>query len=284
LEVKARLRRGERDYIPEVTFDGNESEFPINWKEEKIVSFLAFPMLAKGQLQGVLELLHRSRLDPDQEWMDFAEALTRQAAITVENITLFNDLEIANQELRSAYDKTIEGWAKALELRDQETEGHSERVMSLGLQLARKFGFKEAELAHLRRGFLLHDIGKMGISDAILHKPGPLTAEEWVVMRRHPQFAYDMLAPVSFLRPALDVPHYHHEKWDGSGYPEGLQGEQIPLAARIFAIVDVWDALLSDRPYRKAWPEEKVLDYIQQQSGRHFDPQVVEAFFEMIEK
>lgn len=274
----------ERAYIPEVSFDGNESAFPINWEQEKIVSFFAFPMIAKGQLKGVLELLHRSRLDPDQEWMDFAETLTRQAAITVDNISLFNNLELANQELRSAYDKTIEGWAKALELRDQETEGHSERVMSLGLQLARKFGFKEEELPHLRRGFLLHDIGKMGIPDAILHKPGPLSEEEWVIMRRHPQFAYDMLAPVSFLSPALDVPHYHHEKWDGSGYPEGLQGEQIPLAARIFAIVDVWDALLSDRPYRKAWPEEKVLDYIKEQSGHHFDPQVVDAFLELIGK
>ncbi len=270
--------------IPEVTYLDDESNFPFSWAQEKIVSFFAFPMIAKGQLEGVLDLFNRSRLDPDAAWKDFAETLSRQAAITVNNLTLFNDLETANQELRSAYDKTIEGWAKALELRDQETEGHSERVIDLGLRLARKFGFDEEELAHLRRGFLLHDIGKMGIPDAILRKPGPLTKEEWAVMRQHPQFAYDMLAPVNFLHPALDIPLYHHEKWDGSGYPEGLEGDEIPLAARIFAIVDVWDALCSDRPYRKAWPEEKTLAYLRDQSGRHFDPDVVDAFFEVIPK
>jgi len=142
----------------------------------------------------------------------------------------------------------------------------------------------EVELVHVRRGALLHDMGKLGIPDSILLKPGKLTDEEWVIMRKHPSYAYEMLSPITYLRPALDIPHGHHEKWDGSGYPRGFKGEQIPLAARIFAVVDVWDALCSDRPYRRAWPEEEVREYISSTSGTHFDPRVVEAFLNMIEK
>jgi HD-GYP domain-containing protein (c-di-GMP phosphodiesterase class II) len=146
------------------------------------------------------------------------------------------------------------------------------------MQLARSLGIGEAELVHVRRGALLHDIGKMGVPDSILLKPDKLSDEEWVIMRRHPQFAFDMLSPIAYLRPALDIPFGHHEKWDGTGYPRGLKGEQIPLAARLFAVVDVWDALQSDRPYRKAWPEEKVLEHIKAGSGTHFDPEVVKVF------
>jgi len=181
-----------------------------------------------------------------------------------------------------AYDETIQGWAKALEMRDSETMGHSQRIVELTLQLARKLGVKGIDLLHMRRGALLHDIGKMGIPDAILHKPGELSDEEWVIMRRHPVYARDYLSKVSYLSAALDIPYSHHEKWDGSGYPQGLKGEGIPMAARIFAVVDVWDALTSKRPYLETWSREQALAYIQEQSGRQFDPRVVEAFVELI--
>lgn len=183
-----------------------------------------------------------------------------------------------NAELTQAYDATIEGWSRALDMRDKETEGHCRRVTDLTLSLARALGLPSEELLHVRRGALLHDIGKVGIPDSILLKPGPLTSDEWAIMRRHPALAYEMLAPIAFLRPALDIPHFHHEKWDGTGYPHGLAGDRIPLAARLFAVVDVWDALLSDRPYREGWPLERVRAHIQAGAGTHFDPQVVEAF------
>jgi HD-GYP domain-containing protein (c-di-GMP phosphodiesterase class II) len=167
-----------------------------------------------------------------------------------------------------------------LELRDKETEGHAHRVASLTTQLAHTMGLSEDEQVQIYRGALLHDIGKMGIPDSIVLKPGKLTEEEWVIMRKHPQFAFDMLAPIAYLRPALDIPHCHHEKWDGTGYPRNLKGDNIPLAARLFAVVDVWDALTSDRPYRKAWSEQEAIAYLRDQSGHHFDPAVVKAFLE----
>ncbi|HDD55628.1 MAG TPA: HD domain-containing protein, partial [Chloroflexi bacterium] len=190
----------------------------------------------------------------------------------------------AHLDLQIAYDATIEGLVRALEYRDMETEGHSQRVTDLTLKLAKSMGITGEELDHIRRGALLHDIGKIGVPDSILHKPGKLDEDEWAIMREHPQYAYDLLKEIAHLRPALDIPYYHHEKWDGTGYPRGLRGEQIPLAARIFAIVDVYDALTSNRPYRGAWSKEKALDYIRQQSGTHFDPQVVEVFMKLIEK
>jgi putative nucleotidyltransferase with HDIG domain len=189
---------------------------------------------------------------------------------------------LAEEGTLRAYDETIEGWSNALELRDEETEGHSQRVTEMTLNIARMMNVKTDELVHVRRGALLHDIGKMGIPDAILLKPGKLTVEEWAVMRKHPVYAYDMLAPIDYLRPALDIPYCHHEKFDGTGYPRGLKGEEIPLPARIFAVVDVYDALTSDRPYRKAWSKEEALKYIHEESGTHFDPQVVEAFLKTI--
>lgn len=181
-----------------------------------------------------------------------------------------------------AYDETIQGWAKALEMRDSETMGHSQRIVELTLRMARRLGIKDIDLFHIRRGALLHDIGKMGIPDAILHKPGRLTEQEWVTMRKHPVYARDYLSEVSYLAPALEIPYFHHEKWDGTGYPEGLRGEQIPLAARIFAVVDVWDALTSQRPYREAWSRASALAHIQEQAGKHFDPRVVCVFMELI--
>ena len=181
-----------------------------------------------------------------------------------------------------AYDETIQGWASALEMRDSETMGHSQRIVELTLTLAKKLGVKDIDLFHIRRGALLHDIGKMGIPDAILHKPGMLTEDEWVIMRKHPVYAREYLSKVSYLAPALDIPYSHHEKWDGTGYPQGLKGEEIPLAARIFAVVDVWDALTSQRPYLETWSKEKALNYIQEQTGRQFDPRIVDAFIELI--
>jgi HD-GYP domain-containing protein (c-di-GMP phosphodiesterase class II) len=248
---------------------------------ELFVAYYAVPLIAKGQVKGVLEIFQRSTLEPDPEWLNFLETLAGQAAIAVDNATLFSDLQSTIIELALAYDTTLEGWSIALDLRDKETEGHAQRVTGMTLRLAQVVGLGEEELVHVRRGALLHDIGKMGIPDSILLKPGPLTDEEWAIMRRHPVYAYEMLSRIDYLRPALDIPYCHHEKWDGSGYPRGLKGEQIPLSARIFAVVDVWDALRSDRPYRLAWPEEKVVKHIQSLSGTHFDPKAVEAFFRM---
>lgn len=248
---------------------------------EDFVCYFGVPLITKGQVKGVLEIFHRSTLKPDAEWFDFLNALSGQAAIAIENATLFESLQRSNLELTLAYDATIEGWSRALDLRDKETEGHTQRVTEMTVKLARAFGLSEAELVQVRWGALLHDIGKMGVPDDILHKPGPLTEKEWVTMRKHPAFAYEMLAPIHYLRQALDIPYCHHEKWDGTGYPRGLKGEQIPLVARIFAVVDVVDALTSNRPYRTTWAEKEVREYIRASSGTHFDPQVVDVFIHM---
>ena len=249
---------------------------------ENFVIYYGVPLIVKGQVKGVLELFNRTPLDSAPEWVNFLEALANQAAIAIDNAMLFNDLQRSNIELFKAYDSTLSGWSAALDLRDKETEGHSLRVTELTLQLARNLGMSEDELAHARRGALLHDIGKMGVPDNILLKASPLTDEEWASMRKHPIYAYELLSPIDFLRQALDIPYCHHEKWDGSGYPRGLKGEQIPLAARIFAVVDVWDALTSDRPYRKAWSRAKARKYIREQAGKHFDPKVVNKFLEIL--
>ena len=206
--------------------------------------------------------------------------------IIVRDITLRKQAEEAlrnaHSELERAYDATIEGWSRVLDLRDKETQGHSVRVTEMTLRVARKLGMSEEEFVHVRRGALLHDIGKMGIPDNILLKPGPLTDEEWQIMRLHPTYAYHMLSPIPYLKAALDIPYNHHEKWDGTGYPRGLKGNEIPLAARIFAIVDVWDALRSDRPYRKAWSKQKVCQHISSLSGIHFDPKLVDVFLQIV--
>ncbi len=194
------------------------------------------------------------------------------------------NLRNANKRLSDAYEATIEGWSHAMDLRDRETEGHSRRVTELSIKLAQAMGMSEEQIVHLRHGALLHDMGKIGIPNSILHKPADLTEQEWAIMRQHPRFAFDMLNSIEYLREALEIPYFHHEKWDGTGYPQGLKGEQIPIAARIFAVADVWDALTSDRPYRPAWPREAALNYIQEQSGKHFDPQVVELFFKVMQQ
>jgi len=245
---------------------------------EEFISYFGVPLIAKGELKGVLEIFNRSALHVDMEWLDFLESLGWQTAIAVDNALLFEGIQRSNIELAMAYDATIEGWSKALDLRDRETEGHTQRVTEMTLRLAPLAGFREADLIHIRRGALLHDIGKMGVPDHILLKPASLTPEEEAIMRQHPQFAYDMLQPINYLRDALWIPYSHHEKWDGTGYPRGLSGTQIPLAARLFAIVDTWDAITSDRPYRKKWSKSKAIKYIREKSGTDFDPQLVEIF------
>ena len=188
----------------------------------------------------------------------------------------------SERRVKDAYDLTLEGWARALEMRDKETEGHSRRVTELTMKIGRQMAFSEEELIHVRRGALLHDIGKMAIPDSILHKPGELTEEEWTLVRKHPLQAYEMLKDIDFLEQAMDIPLYHHEQWDGNGYPYGLAGEEIPLPARIFAVVDNWDALCSDRAYRPAWEREEAISYIKEQAGKKFDPEVTKVFLRVI--
>ena len=251
--------------------------------DEAFVFYCGMPLMAKGKVIGVLEVFKRAAFIPTQSWLGFFEALATQTAIAIENVKLIKDLQTSNASLIKAYDETLEGWSRAMDFRDKETEGHTQRVAEMTLQLARAMGVDENNLQYMRWGALLHDIGKIGIPDAILYKQDKLIpGTEQVVMRKHPEVAYEMLAPISFLYPALDIPYCHHEKWDGTGYPRGLKGEQIPLAARIFAIVDVWDALRSDRPYRKGWPDAEIYKYINDQMGKHFDPQVVEAFLKLM--
>ena len=252
------------------------------WAGEDFRSYCGVPLIVKGKPIGVLEVFCRTRLQLYPEWLDFLNTLAGQAAIAVENATLFDNLQYSNRELFQAYDATIEGWSRAMDLRDKETEGHTQRVTRMTLELARAMNIDEAQLVHIRRGALLHDIGKLGVPDHILLKTETLTEEEWKIMRQHPRFAYDMLSSIRYLEPALKIPYSHHEKWDGTGYPRGLMGEQIPLEARIFAVVDVWDALRSDRPYRPAWDVGKAREYIREQAGIFFDPKVVEHFLKII--
>ena len=269
--------------IPELAKMELPPPFQDMINREGFTAYRCLPLIAKGEVKGVLELYHRSKLPSDPEWDDLLNILTSQAAIAIDNAMLFSNLERVNTELELAYDATIEGWSQALELRDHETSGHTRRLLDTTIALARKMGIPDSELLNIRRGVLLHDIGKMGVPDQILLKPGPLDDDEWRIMRQHPSNAYDLLSKIAYLRPALDIPYYHHEKWDGSGYPRGLKGEQIPISARIFSVVDVYDALSFDRPYRSAWPKEKVIEHIKKQSGKYFDPHVVEAFLKTID-
>ena len=265
------LRNRKTDFLRSPTFS-----------TESFVTYYAIPLATENQVTGVLEIYHRSPLNPDSEWLEFAQTLAGQAAIAIDNAKLFIELERSNLELTQAYEATIEGWSRALDLRDHETEGHTLRVTKLTVQMAQMFGLSGDVINHIHRGALLHDIGKMGIPDEILLKPGPLSPDEWEQMRKHPVFARDFLSPIAYLQPAIQIPFSHHEKWDGTGYPQGLKEDNIPLPARIFSIVDVWDALTSDRPYRSAWPKDKAFMYICCESGKHFDPNVVSVFKKLI--
>lgn len=268
--------------IPDLSQEDTHSE-PWLLPEEGFESYFAAPLIAKSQVKGVLELFNRQPFYPDAEWLEFLETLATQAAIALDSAELFERLQRTNEELSMAYDATIEGWSRALELRDQETHGHAQRVTELTIRLARRLGVRDEEIPHYRRGVLLHDIGKMAIPDSILLKDSTLTPEEKEIMKRHPVYAYELLQPIAYLKPAIDIPYAHHEWWDGTGYPRGLKGEEIPLAARIFAVVDVWDALRSDRSYRLAWPAQKVIEHIRSLSGTHFDPKIVEEFIKMMQ-
>ena len=251
---------------------------------EEFVTYYAIPIISRGNAKGVLEVFHRVQFQAYPEWIDFLETIAGQAAIAVDNATLFENLQQSNLKLAQAYDATIEGWSHALDLRDKETEGHTLRVTTMSQRLAQIMGIRDEVLVQMRRGALLHDIGKMGVPDSILLKSSEFSPEEWEIMRQHPQLAYDWLAPNSYLREALAIPYCHHEKWDGSGYPRGLKGEEIPLPARIFSVVDVWDALTSDRPYRPSWSREQAIQYVRDNSGLQFDPQVVEVFLDNLDE
>lgn len=242
-------------------------------------SVLCAPLKIKNALIGVIYVDNRARAGIFQDHdLSLITAFADQAAVAIDNAQLFDNLQDKNRELEDAYQATLEGWVHALDMRDKETEGHTQRVTILTERLARWMGLGGDQLVHITRGALLHDIGKMAIPDGILLKPGKLTEDERALIQKHPIFAYDMLKRINFLLPAIDIPYCHHEKWDGTGYPRGLKGKEIPFSARIFPVIDVYDALVSDRPYRKGLPPDQVREYIKADSGKHFDPLVVEAF------
>ena len=270
--------------IPDLTQNGAEFNRSPHFMQEHFVSYYGVPLMAKGRTLGVLELFHRSALHPDADWLDFLVMIAGQAAIAIDSGLMFKEVQRSNMELNLAYDATIEGLSRAMDLRDKRTEEHARRVTETTIGLAVRLGVGGSDLVHIRRGAILHDIGKVAIPDDILFKPGPLAEEEWEIMRRHPTIAVDLLSPVTYLAPALDIPHWHHEKWDGTGYPDGLNGNQIPFPARLFALVDVYDALISDRPYRSAWSKQDAVSYIESQSGKHFDPKIVPEFLDLLRK
>jgi len=247
-----------------------------------LLSILCVPLKIKDKLIGVLYVDNRTRSGVfKQENIGLISAFANQAAIAIHNALLFDELQESKQELEIAYQATLEGWVRALDLRDNETEDHTKRVTFLTQKLAREMGLDEQVIIDITRGALLHDIGKMAIPDGILLKPGPLDEDDRAIINKHPLYAYEMLSPIKFLQPALDIPYCHHEKWDGSGYPRGLKGENIPFAARIFSVVDVWDALISDRPYRKRFLPSDALKNIREFSGSYFDPRIVDAFLSL---
>lgn len=262
----------------------------------RLRSILCVPLKIKNELIGVIYVDNKARAGMfGKEDLGLISAFADQAAVAIDNARLFEELvganaeletanfklEAANLELKIAYEATLKGWVRALDMRDKETEGHTQRVTVLTERLARMLGLIGDDLLHITRGALLHDIGKMAIPDQILRKEGPLTDEERELIKLHPVYAYEMLSPIEFLRPAIEIPYCHHEKWDSSGYPRGLKGEEIPFSARIFPVIDVWDALVSDRPYRKGLPHDEVRRRILEDSGKHFDPLVVEVFLGM---
>jgi len=268
--------------IPDLRVDGRQFDQSPLFVQENFVTYWGVPLMAKGRVLGVLEMFHRSSLKRDTEFQNFLTMVAGQAAIAIDSSKMFSELQRSNIELSLAYDATIEGLSRALDLRDKETKEHTLRVTAITLKLAARLGVEPSALIHIRRGAILHDIGKVAIPDQILFKPGPLTKEEWEIMRRHPDIAVEVLSPVSYLEPALEIPHWHHEKWDGTGYPDGFQHEDIPFAARLFALADVYDALISNRPYRTAWSKQDTLQYIENEAGKHFDPKIVPEFLDLV--
>jgi|GEM_PF-2233715 Response regulator containing a CheY-like receiver domain and an HD-GYP domain len=268
--------------VRDLNYSDVNSDFRKMWNAEGFALYFGVPLIAKGQVIGILEVFNRTAFQPNSEWIDFLITLAGQAAIAIENTRMFIDLQRWNIDLNIANDDTIQGWARAVDLHNHETDGHTQKVVEITCQMAKLAGIENEQMIHIKRGAFLHDLGKLLIPDAILQKPGPLSDEEWSVMRRHPQIAYDILYPIEYLRPALDIPFSHHERWDGSGYPNGLKGKQIPLSAQLFSVAHVWSSLTSDRPYRKAWSEAEVNNFIREQSGKFFNPQAVDLFFQSI--
>ena len=269
-------------HIPDLRKDKAEFDRSPLFAQENFVTYWGVPLMAKGRVLGVLEMFHRLPLKPDKDLQNFLVMVAGQAAIAIDSAMMFSELQRSNVELSLAYDATIEGLSRALDLRDKETKEHTFRVTDITVKLATRLGIKQSDLIHVRRGAILHDIGKVAIPDQILFKPGPLAKDEWEIMRKHPGIAVELLSPVSYLEPALEIPHWHHEKWDGSGYPDGLSQEEIPFAARLFALADVYDALISNRPYRSAWSKWDAVQYIEDQAGSHFDPRIVPEFLDLI--
>ena len=250
----------------------------------QLVSVLYFPLFLKSKAIGVFILGTRNRVHEfSQEEIDLCYVLSAQSSLAISNALLYQQSQRAADEMKRAYDATLEGWSRVLDMRDHVTDAHTKRVSELAVALARKIGMPEEQIEHVRRGALLHDIGKIAISDAILQKPTKLTDEEFEIMKAHPEMAYQLLSHIDFLVPALDIPYCHHERWDGTGYPRQLRGEEIPLSARIFAVVDVYDSLTSERPYHAAWDEADALAYIRDEAGKHFCPRAADAFLEMME-
>lgn len=250
---------------------------------EPLYGYMVLPMIVKGQVVGILEFFYDEPPTVSEDRRHFFETVAGQVAIAFEDATLYENLIRAHEELKTAYDATLVGWVKAVDLRDRETEGHTQRVTTLTVQLAQRVDLPEEQIEHVRRGALLHDIGKVAIPDRILHKAGPLNEEERSTMNLHPVYAFEWLNRIKYLEPALEIPRCHHEKWDGSGYPRGLSGTDIPLSARLFAVVDVYDALTSDRPYRSAMTHSAAMEIIRNAAGAHFDPQVVAQFVAMMD-
>jgi putative nucleotidyltransferase with HDIG domain len=268
--------------IPDLRVDKMEFDRSPLFLQENFVTYSGVPLMAKGRVLGVLEMFHRSPLKWDADLRNFLIMVAGQAAIAIDSAKMFSELQRSNIELSLAYDATIEGLSRALDLRDKETKEHTSRVTNITVKLAARLGVEQSDLIHVRRGAILHDIGKVAIPDQILFKPGPLAKEEWEIMRRHPDIAVELLSPVSYLEPALEIPHWHHEKWNGTGYPDGLHREDIPFSARLFALADVYDALTSKRPYRAAWSKQDAIQYIEREAGEHFDPKIVPEFLDLL--
>lgn len=268
--------------IPDLSLNAMGFSRSPHFASERFVAYYGLPLVAKGKTLGVLEIFNRTPLILDADWVEFMGLISGQAAIAIDSALMFRDLQRSNVELGMAYDATIEGWSRTLDLRDKETEGHTRRVADMTVRLALIMGVQKESIIHIRRGAILHDIGKVAIPDEILFKPGPLSEEEWNIMQQHPLIAINLLAPINYLAPALEIPRWHHERWNGHGYPDRLSGEQIPFPARLFAVVDVYDALTSDRPYRRAWSKEDAIHYVESQSGKHFDPRVVLEFMKLV--
>ena len=271
-------------YVRDLTTSDHQIDRSLEFSIERFISYYGVPLLTNGRMVGVLEVFTRTLMDPDEDWLNLLKFVAGLASIAIDQQNLSDDLERSRKEIATNFDGVITGWAAALELRGIEPPGHAERITELTERLAQKMGLAGPVLADIRRGVLLHDIGKMGIPDEVLLKGSGLNRSERKLIGRHPVYAFELLKNVGALKSALDIPLYHHERWDGEGYPYQIKGEEIPLSARLFAIVDVWDAMLSDRPYRKAFSREEALQHLKQQSGKHFDPAVTKAFLNLLEE